>query len=432
LGQGLYKYAKPGLYKKKKGESMPEDADAQEKGTEDIVQRLEALRKKAPEGETEKSEEVTEESVEGGPTESRQRVARIVGVFVIFLVVAGVFFGAYKVIYEPIMKKKVASSMIEQEQAQAVINARDEKFNEINNGFSGLPSKYITQKTALLEELQRADTLEKANAIYVTGPADTAWRDYRTDQMDEKLVLTDKLKMTLGNDTYRGYDEIKQKIDQFPYQTLKSISIETYSSEYFPIRLTREQAAGGWAEQGSLVNIWLGGDETSSLLARNARVIAVLRGSSSGVISLSETESKTASGGGSEGKGTVSSVSSGGVGSISGTFPASAGYQTTQTQTNFNVDILEVQKAAAASKLGEGYIESVLGNYGVKLNKIEADTGIADFSAEYIILFEVGETEVSDLVLRASPNSGDRANIFITISSYACTSSESILCPENP
>lgn len=408
---------------------MPEDDAAAEKGTEDIVERLEALRKKAPDGSgTEEKEKSEEESVESPPSERRQKIARIVGIGVILLLVLVVFFGAYNFVYKPMMKEKVDTERIEQEKAQAIINAREEKFNEINNAFAGLPSKYIAQKTELLNELNGADTLEKVNVIQVTEPADNSWRSYRKDQLEEKASVTDKLKMVSGNDTYRGYDEIKQKIEQFPYSTLKGVVVEEYSSEYFPIRLTREQAAGGWAEQGSLVNIWLGGGETPALLARNARVAAVLRGSSSGVISLSETESKTASGGGSEGKGTVSSVTTGGVGSISGSFPASAGYKTTQTQTNFNVNIVEVQKAAAASKLEEGYIEGVLGNYGVKLNRIEAETGIADFSAEYIILFEVGEAEVANLVLKASPASTDKANVFVTIASPVDCSDESMLC----
>jgi hypothetical protein len=411
---------------------MPEDDSAVEKSTEDIVERLEALRKKAPNGNNlEEKEKVEEESVEKPPMDRRQKIARIVGVIVIFLVVAVVFFGAYKVVYEPIMKKKIDSKRIEQENQQALINAREEKFREINDAFAGLPSKYITQKSSLLEELNGADTLGKVNAIYVTEPADDAWRSYRKDQLEEKSKVTEKLKMVIGNDTYRGYDEIKQKIEQFPYQTLKGIAIEEYSSEYFPIRLTREQAAGGWAEVGSLANIWLRGDEASSLLARNARVVAVLRGSSSGAISLSEKESKTVSGGGAEGKGIVSSVTTGSVGAVSGTFVGSAGYKEATTETTFSINILEVQKAAAASKLEEGYIEGVLGNYGVKLNKIEADTGIADFSAEYIILFEVGEAEVSDLVLRASPTSEDRANLFVTIAKPSDCTKDSMLCTEN-
>ena len=408
---------------------MPEDNSAAEKGTEDIVQRLEALRKKAPEannvGEKEKKKDT--ESVEAPPADRRQKMARIVGVVVILLLVVVVFFGAYKVVYEPIMKKKVDEKRINQEQEQALINAREEKFNEINNAFAGLPSDYTGQKSALLEELNMADTLSKVSAIQVADRADLAWREYKTDQLDEKLKVTDKLKIVIGNDTYRGYGEIEQKIEQFPYSTLKGITIIEYSSEYFPIRLTREQAAGGWAEVGSLVNLWIGG-ETPAILARNARVIAVLRGSSSGVISLTESESKTASGGGSEGKGTVSSVTTGGVGSIPGSFPASAGYKTAQSATTFSVDISQIQRAAAASKLEEGYIEGVLGNYGLKLNKIEADTGLADFSAEYLILFEVGEEEVSDLVLKASPNSADRANVFVTIARPSDCSEESILC----
>ena len=155
---------------------MPEDDTTSEKSTEDIVERLEALRKKAPNGESEKTEEAIEETVEGAPDERRQRIARIVGVFVIFLVVAGVFIGAYKVVYAPIMKKKIDLDAIEQEKIQARDNARGEKFNEINNAFIGMPSKYITKKTALLEELQGANTLEKINAIQVTDPANGVWR----------------------------------------------------------------------------------------------------------------------------------------------------------------------------------------------------------------------------------------------------------------
>ncbi len=393
---------------------MSEDKPAEEEGTEDIVGRLEALRKRAPEGKTEETEE-TEEGVEEKPLDDRrQRISRIVGIAVIFLVVVGVLFGAYKGIYEPIRQKKIDEARLEQEKKQAFINAQKEKFNEINDAFAGLPSKYTAPKPALLDELKEAKTLGEINSIYVTEPANNAWRGHRKDQLDEKATVTEKLKMGIGNDTYRGYDEIKQKIEQLSYRTLKGVTIQEYSSEYFPIRLTREQAAGGWTEQGNLVNIWLRG-ETSSLLSRNARVVAVLRGSSSGVISLAESESKTASGGGSEGKGTVSSLSTGGVGSISGTFPASSGYKTAQTQTSFSVDISQIQKAAAASKLPESYIEDVLGNYGVKLNRIEESTGIADFGAMYIILFEVGEEEVPNLVLRASPSSAERTNLFVTI-----------------
>lgn len=394
---------------------MPEEDSTEEKSTEDIVERLEALRKRAPEGKVEKPEEAKEELEEKPPVDRRQRIARIVGVIVIILLVVGVFFVGYKAIYGPAKQKKIDAARIEQEKEQAFVNAQEEKLKEINDAFAGLPSEYVVPKSTLLDELKEANTLQKVNAVYVTEPADNAWRDYRKDQLDEKSKVTEKLKITIGNDTYRGYDEVKQKIEQFPYQTLKGITIEEYSSEYFPIRLTREQAAGGWAGPGNLVNIWLREEDTSSMLARNARVVAVLRGSSSGVISLAESESRTASGGGSEGKGTVSSLSTGGVGSISGTFPASSGYKTAQTQTSFSVDISQIQKAAAASKLPESYIEDVLGNYGVKLNRIEESTGIADFGAMYIILFEVGEEEVPDLVLRASPSSAERTNLFVTI-----------------
>lgn len=395
---------------------MADEDSNKEKSTEDIVERLEALRKRVPEDKAEKVEEVEEgEPEEQPPTERRQKIARVVGIAVIVLVVVGVIFSVYKVIYEPSQKKKIEATRIEQEKQQELSNAQESKFREINDAFLGLPSKYTPLKFTLLDELKVADTLPKINAINVMESADSAWRGYRKEQLDEKSKVTEKIKINVGNDTYRGYDEVKQKIEQYSYKTLKVVTIVEYFSEYFPIRLTREQYAGGWADQGNLVNIWLREDDTSTLLARNARVVAVLRGSSSGRISLTESESKTASGEGAEGKGTISSLSSGGVGRIPGSFPASAGYQTTQTLTTFSVDISQIQKAAAASKLPESYIENILGNYGVKLNKIEESTGIADFGAVYIILFEVGEEEVPGLVLKASPSSTERTNIVVTI-----------------
>lgn len=395
---------------------MPEEDALSEKSSDDIVERLEALRKRAPEGQGEELEDELEEH----PVDRRQRIARLVGVAVVVLFVLGVFFAGYTTIYKPMQQKKLDAIALDQEQKQLFIDAQGRTLEEINTAFSGLPSKYTTQKSVLLNELKRADTLQKVNTIYVAGPADSAWQNYRKDQLDEKSQVTEKLKIVVGNDTYRGYDEIKQKIEQFPYKTLQSIHIEQYSNEYFPIRLTREQAAGGWAKQGYRVNIWFKGVssediDTPYLLAKNARVMAVLRGSSSGVISLTESESKTATGGGTEGKGTVPSITVGSMNEILGTFPASAGYKKTETQTAFSVDISQIQKAAAASKLPESYIEDVLGNYGVKLNSIEASTGIADFETEYIILFEVGEEEVPALVLRASPSSTDRPDIVITI-----------------
>ncbi|MEE8401580.1 MAG: DUF515 domain-containing protein [Candidatus Hydrothermarchaeaceae archaeon] len=395
---------------------MADEDSSKEKSTEDIVERLEALRKRVPEDKAEKVEEVEEGELEEKlPTERRQKIARVVGIAVIVLVVVGTIFGVYKGLYEPSQKKKIEATRIEQEKKQELSNAQESKFREINDAFLGLPSKYTPLKFTLLDELMVADTLPKINAINVMEPANSAWRGYRKEQLDEKSTVTEKIKIIVGNDTYRGYDGVKQKIEQYSYKTLKVVTIVEYFSEYFPIRLTREQYAGGWAEQGNLVNIWLREDDTSSILARNARVVAVLRGSSSGVISLTESESKTASGAGAEGKGTISSISSGGVGSIPGSFPASAGYQTTQTATSFSVDISQIQKAAAASKLPESYIENILGNYGVKLNRIEASTGIADFGAVYIILFEVGEEEVPGLVLKASPSSTERTNIVVTI-----------------
>jgi hypothetical protein len=389
---------------------MPEE---EEKEAEDIVGRLEALRKRAPE------EKPPEEPI----PEERRRLARGVGIIVIILIIGVVFFVGYNFIYKPIKEKKAVEIAAEKAAEEAFLQARSEKLKEINNAFSGLPSKYATARASLLEELKKATNADEVNAIDVTTPADEAWRSYLHSQVEE-LRPAENIKLEVEGQIYRGYRTVLEMIDQLPYQQLKTAVVGKYYREYFPIRLTREQA-GGWAEPGNYVNIWIresgedGKNATVTLLAKDARVVAIMRGKESGEIKLSEEESKTTSGSGAEGKGTVTSIptptTAGGVGSVPIPGASSAGYRTAFSQTSFSVSISEIQKVIAAGKLSEEDLEEKLRNYGYELNKIESEMGIGDLEAEYLILFEVSEEEVPNLVLKASPTSEERENIFITI-----------------
>jgi hypothetical protein len=361
-----------------------------EKEAEDIVGRLEALRKRVPE-EKEKPPEK--------PTPERRRLARIVGILVVVLIIASVSFAGYKFVYTPMKERKEVEIAVARAEEEAFFQAKSEKLKEINTAFAGLPSKYAAQKPLLLEELNKASTRSEVLAIDVSGPADEGWRGYRLDELEDVLKVAERVKMQVGNDTYRGYDEIKQRIEQLPYTILKLVVIQEYKSVQFPMRLKREQA-GGWAKPENIVDIWLKGDPPV-LLANDAKVIDIMVSEASGSISLTETEMKSDVGSGTSTRGGVTISSS--------------GSRTRTTQTSYSIDISELQKAAAANKLPEGYIDSVLGDYGMRLYSIKIETGVANPEEELLILFEVAEDEVPELVKRAAPSSEDRKDIFVTI-----------------
>jgi|Deesub1362A_J573_1020465.scaffolds.fasta_scaffold00051_51 hypothetical protein len=383
-----------------------------EKEPEDIVGRLEALRKRAPEEKPPPEEPSPED-------ERRRRLARGVGILVIVIIIGVVFLAGYTFLYKPMQEGKEAELAAKKAAEQAFLQAKSEKLKEINNAFLGLPSVYITAKASLLDELNKAKTTAQISAIDVATPATEAWRSYLKDKVEE-LMPAENIKIEVEGQIYRGYTTVLETIDRLSYIQLKDASVGKFYREYFPIRLTREQA-GGWAEPGNIVNIWLKEDENVTLLAKDAVVTAIMRGKESGVISLTERESKAEAGGGAEGKGTMSTfplppLSSGGWGTLPGSFAGSAGGRSMQTETIFSVDVSEIQKVIAAGKVSEEDLDESLRNFGYELNRIESEMGIGDLEAEYLILFEVSEDEVPDLVLKASPTSPERENIFVTIS----------------
>jgi hypothetical protein len=254
--------------------------------------------------------------------------------------------------------------------------------------------------------------------IDVKTPATEGWRAYKRDEAD--ALMAENIAMTIDEEMYKGYGKVIEKISQLSYVQLKKAVIRKFYREYFPMRLSRDQA--GWMEPGIVVNIWLREGENVTSLAKGAKVIAVMRGKESGEIKLSEEESKIKSGSGAEGKGPLATIpvpTSGGIGSLEVPGAGSAGYATAFYQTSFEVSISEIQKVLAAGKLSEHDLEENLRKYGYELGKIENEMGIGDLEAEYLILFEVSEDEVPGLVSKASPTSPDRKNIFVTIATPA-------------
>jgi hypothetical protein len=372
-----------------------------EKEKEDIVKRLESLRRRAPEEKPSPSKL--------SPQQKRKRIARIVGFAVIGLFLLSIFYVGYTFLGKPKEKEKAPEKPVLED-----LKVKTE--SEIKKAYEGLPKEYATDEEGLIDRVRLAKKKDDIAGIDYTGAAVKAWRSYLKDRLDELLKTTKEVEFVVGGEPYRDRDEIIQKIDQLPLAELKSAVLKEVSTEYVPIRLTREQAVGGMAAPGDLVNIYYKNGSEVMRLAKDAMVMAVLRGKSSGSIQLSESEKKLDTGGGIEGFGTSSSLDIGSTGaSLTGSYEGSSGLKMRQTETTYTVEIEEIQKAAAASKLSQSYIEKALANYGLKLNTIERETNIGDLDTEYLLLFEVKGDETPALVLHALSES-DRQNIFVTIS----------------
>jgi hypothetical protein len=394
-----------------------------DKGTDDIVGRLEALRKRVPD---EKEVAPIEDE---GPEDRRKKTYRYVGIAIIVLIIIGVMFFAYKYAYAPAREQAEAEKALKIQEQTAFIQAKSEKMAEIQGAYIGLPSEYRIGESLLLEQARAATSTGELDAVDVSGPATAAWRAYLQEKLDDITKGTDNIGMRIGTETYKGYDDIRRQIQRESYSTLETAVIQELQTEIIPIRLPRLQA-GGAPDVGNVVNVYyktvIGkvGGSNISLLAKDARVVAVIRAKSSGSdVDLSESESQLDSGGGAEGFGVVTGLSTQATSAtLSGVFEGSAGLKSRQTTTKYKVKIDELQKAAAASKLPEGYITEVLENYGIKLDKIERESNIGDLDTEYLMLLEVGEDEALAVVQKVADENErlgkDRTkmNIFITMS----------------
>jgi len=408
-----------------------------EQKTEDIIDRLEALRKRVPE---ETGPTAEEPPAEEGPEDPRKKKARIVGIFVVLLIVVGVFGAAYKFVLQP----RTAQSQVQQQEAQAqeqarqeeerqrleqerqaFINAKSEKSSEIKAAFQGLPPAYATAKSELENNVNSAQDITAVQAIDAEEPATEAWRTYRLDQVEAKLETVAEIELKLGDDVYRSVPEIKQKIQSLSFTDLKDVIVRELKYEYVPMWGTRQQGVY-FPEENMIVNVYYRTLSNESVptspyetryLAKDAKVISVLRAESSGEIDLSESETRLKTGGGVEGVGTVPTLSIGGSSaSLTGTFTGSAGTASSETQTTLTVDLGQVQKAYAAGKISESDFNKLMDQYGMRLDDIEESTGFGEFDVEYLILVRVTAEEAPGLVLRLyTPE--DRTNIYMTFTS---------------
>jgi hypothetical protein len=405
-----------------------------EKKTEDIIDRLEALRKRVPEAEKKPEEEPSVEV-------ERKRRARIVGVIVVLLIVFGVAGVIYKFVWQPKVAEAIEKVREErareearleeerrrrEEEKQALLLAKSQMLDQVREAFQGLPPVYATAKSDLEDAINEAEDMTALLAIDFETPANEGWRNYRLAEMDSLLETVDEIELKVDGDVFRNINEIRQRILSLSYKELKTAVIEELKYEYVPMRLNRIPA-GGFPKENTSLNIYFKKRVNESdpdspfetiYLAKDARVISILRARSSGEIALSESETRKKIAGGVEGFGTVPSLSIGATsGTLTGTFTGSAGTAMSETQTTLTIDLVEVQKAYAANKISESDFTAMLDKYGLRLGEIEESTKFGEFDVEYLMLVRVTADEAPGLVLRLyTPE--DRDNIYVTFTEW--------------
>ena len=379
-------------------------AERSEGGAEDIVSRLEALRRRAPPR--------GEAAAPPPPEDRRRRLYRAVGVAVVVLLVVGIFLAGYKFAIKPMIEKQRKAEEEAMKKQQELMQAKAQKIAEIERAFSGLPERYYgNTKAVLRQRVEAARTVQEVKLVDVSTPATEAWRSYLLDEAEAKRKAfgEEKIVMIAGNDTYKGYSAITSAISVLEYPVLSKAIVEKMRTIFVPVRLSREQAAGGFGMPGDYVSIYYENGSSSVPLVTDAKIVAVLRATSQ--INLNENENRLVAGQGGEAKG-EGSVSTGGVGSLTG--PISIGMKQSTATTTYTVDLSEVQRAAAASKIEQEYIEKVLKDYGIRLSRLEIESQLGNFDEEYLILLEVREEEARALISRYL--SGDRDKLMMVLS----------------
>ncbi len=398
-----------------------------EKKAEDIISRLEALRKKVPE----------EKPAEKPPAPERKVRARVVGLLVVILLLGIVSFAGYRFYLQPKTAAEKATAAEEQARLEAqrakiaeerarleaeqkaLLEAKAVAISNITEAFQGLPPKYAAAKDALIERVNLAPDMAKLQTIDFASTATSAWISYRLGQVDALAETAKNIELLVGAESFRSLQSIKERIQTLSYGQLKNIVLREVTFEYVPIRLQRVPA-GGFPKEGYKANIYYRKSENETIyLARNAEVINLLLEAKSGTIALSEVEARTKTGGGVEGVGTLPSLSIGSTaGTLTGTFTGSAGTAMSQVATTLTIDLTEVQKAYAANKISEKDFTQMLDKYGLKLGDIEESTGFGQFDREYLLLVKVTSFEAPDLVSKLFTLE-DRDKIYFTFTSIS-------------
>lgn len=293
---------------------------------------------------------------------------------------------------------------------------RFEKLNLVESSYKG-PLAYHPDKRRLISEINNAKDISDLKAIDVEGSALKAWRTYLEGLIEESVNEKGKVEIFEKEipsvvDKERALAIVRDAtLEQLMEITVKYP--EPDATLGFPIVLDRVNAASGILSVGDYVDVFVRGEsiENTSLVTRQARILAIFQERTRGQISLSESEKKYDTGGGYESKGVVTSSSISTAGASGASLTAlpwqdyigtgSAGLKSRARSTTYTVDLIEIIKAASANKVSESYVRHMLSDYGIRLTDLEYTSQLGDFDAKYMILVEIPK-ETIPVVLQAN------------------------------
>ncbi len=295
------------------------------------------------------------------------------------------------------------------------------KLDLVENAYRG-PLAYHPDKRRFLDEINRASDISDLKAIDVEGSALNAWRIHLEGLIEESVNEKGKVEIIEKNiPSVVDKDRALSMVKEATLEQLMAITIkypEPDATLGFPVVLDRVNAASGILSVGDYVDVFKRGKsiDNTTLVTRQAKILAIFQERSRGQISLSEEERKYDTGGGYESKGVVtsSSISQTGASSASlTTLPwqdyigtGSAGLKSRSTSTTYNVDLIEIIKAASANKVSESYIRRMLSDYGMTVTDLEYTSQLGDFNIQYMVLVEIPKETIPVVLQANEPRSG--------------------------
>lgn len=295
--------------------------------------------------------------------------------------------------------------------------AKDSKYGEIDTYFkNGLASDPMKQ--TLTSQVASATTPEEVLSIDVIGPATDEWRNYQTQELNNKKDKFKRVMVAYSTDPQDAIttdagaegdgaamapqteDSANKKevimnskdttdfIKQADALVLANMVIETPDTVAVPLIISRLQAAGGLVSVGNSVDIYLkkaedeqtanetnatttaGNEETPEI--SGATVLAILRAKDSGAVDASLLNSQAL---------TMNQASN-----------------TAQSERVTSTDVEQLLRAAASGNFNQAQTAALLQNYGITLSDYERSSNLGELDAQYLILLEVPREDVSTLI----------------------------------
>ena len=297
--------------------------------------------------------------------------------------------------------------------------AKDTKYGEIDTYFkNGLASDPMKQ--TLTSQVASATTPEEVLSIDVIGPATDEWRNYQTQELNNKKDKFKRVMVAYSTDpqdaittdtsaegdgaamapqtensankkeVIMNSKDTTEFIKQADALVLANMVIETPDTVAVPLIISRLQAAGGLVSVGNSVDVYLKKEEENAQPSNEtngtaapadkedtpeisgATVLAILRAKDSGAVEASLLTSQAL---------TMNDAS-----------------HTVQNEKVTNTDVEQLLRAAASGSFNKGQTAALLQNYGITLSNYERSSNLGELDAQYLVLLEVPREDVTTLI----------------------------------